>query len=82
MQVFMTVLYVIMTISAIGLIVVVVLQPGQASGGMGALVGETEASFGKNNTRSYEQKLVKWTKISAGVLFALSFTIALLEKLY
>jgi protein translocase SecG subunit len=70
-----------MAISAIGLIVVVVLQPGQAAG-MGALVGETEASFGKNSTKSFEQKLAKWTKISAGILFALSFTIALLEKLF
>jgi protein translocase SecG subunit len=81
MQVFITILYIMMTISAIGLITVVVLQPGQASG-MGALVGETEASFGKNSTKSFEQKLAKWTKISAAVLFVLSFTIALLEKLF
>jgi protein translocase SecG subunit len=79
MQVLITILYVVMTITAIGLITVVVLQPGQAAG-MGALVGETEASFGKNSTKSYEQKLAKWTKISAAVLFVLSFTIALLEK--
>ena len=46
MQILLTVLYIVMAISAVGLIVVVVLQPGQASG-MGALVGETEASFGK-----------------------------------
>lgn len=81
MQILLTVLYIVMAISAIGLIVVVVLQPGQAAG-MGALVGETEASFGKNSTKSFEQKLAKWTKISAGILFALSFTIALLEKLF
>ncbi len=81
MQVLITILYVIMTISAIGLITVVVLQPGQAAG-MGALVGETEASFGKNSTKSFEQKLAKWTKIAAAVLFVLSFTIALLEKLF
>ncbi len=81
MQVLITILYVVMTISAIGLIVVIVLQPGQA-GGMGALVGETEASFAKNSTKSFEQKLAKWTKIGAGMLFALSFTIALLEKLF
>lgn len=81
MDVFITILYIVMAISAIGLITVVVLQPGQAAG-MGALVGETEASFGKNSTKSFEQKLAKWTKISAAVLFALSFTIALLEKLF
>ena len=81
MQVLLTILYIVMAISAVGLIVVVVLQPGQAAG-MGALVGETEASFGKNSTKSFEQKLAKWTKITAAVLFVLSFTIALLEKLF
>lgn len=79
MQVLITILYIVMTISAIGLITVIVLQPGQAAG-MGALVGETEAAFGKNSTKSFEQKLAKWTKISAAVLFVLSFTIAVLEK--
>ena len=80
MDVLMVILYIVMAISAIALIVVVVLQPGQA-GGVGALTGETEASFGKNSTKSFEQKLGKWTKITAAVLFALSFTIALLEKI-
>ena len=79
MQVLRVILYVIMTISAVGLIVVIVLQPGQAAG-MGALVGETEASFGKNSTKSFEQKLAKWTKIGAALLFVLSFTLAVLEK--
>ena len=81
MDVLMVILYIIMTISAIALIVVVVLQPGQA-GGVGALTGQTEASYGKNSTKSIEQKLAKWTKITAGVLFLLSFTIALLEKIF
>ncbi len=79
MQVLITVLYVVMAISAVGLITVIVLQPGQAAG-MGALVGETEASYAKNSTKSFEQKLSRWTKISAAVLFVLSFTIAVLEK--
>jgi protein translocase SecG subunit len=81
MSVLMIILYVIMAISAIGLITLVLLQPGQA-GGAGALTGETEAAFAKNTTRSFEQKLVKWTKIGAAVLFVLSFGIALLEKLF
>lgn len=80
MQLLMIVLYSIMALSAIALIVVVLLQPGQA-GGVGALTGQTEASFGKNTTRSFEQKLAKWTKIGATILFVLSFSIALLEKL-
>lgn len=69
-----------MAISAVALITVVLLQPGQA-GGVGALTGETEASFAKNKTKSFEQKLSKWTKIGAAILFVLSFTIALMEKL-
>lgn len=80
MPVLMIILYVVMALSAIGLITLVLLQPGQAAG-VGALTGETEASFGKNSTKSFEQKLVKWTKIGAAILFALSFSIALLEKL-
>ncbi len=80
MDVLMVILYIVMAISAVALIVVVVLQPGQA-GGVGALTGQTEASFGRNATQSFEQKLAKWTKITAGTLFVLSFTIALLEKI-
>lgn len=80
MQIFMIILYSVMALSAVVLIILVLLQPGQA-GGAGILSGETAASFAKNKTRSFEQKLSKWTKIGAGALFLLSFTIALLEKL-
>lgn len=79
MQVLKIVLYIIMTLSALGLIIVVLLQPGQA-GGAGALTGETEAAYAKNKTRSKEERLAKYTKIVAAVMFVLSFTIALLEK--
>ncbi|MCK5129244.1 MAG: preprotein translocase subunit SecG [Clostridiales bacterium] len=80
MQVLMIILYIVMAVSAVSLITVVLLQPGQA-GGVGALTGQSEASFGRNSTRSFEQKLAKWTKITAAVLFVLSFSIALFEKL-
>jgi protein translocase SecG subunit len=80
MQVLKVVLYIIMTLSAVGLIIVILLQPGQS--GAGALTGETEAAYAKNKTRSKEQRLAKYTKIVAAVMFVLSFTIALLEKLF
>ncbi len=64
----------LMTVSAVGAIVCILLQPSNSSG-IDALGGSSETFFGKNKGKSIEAKLKMWTWISLICLavFAIAF---------
>jgi preprotein translocase subunit SecG len=72
---------VILLLTSVVLIVAVLMQPGKSAGLSGAITGGAETFFGKNKAKSYEGKLALITKISAGVIFALSLVLVILGKL-
>ncbi len=59
-------------LTSIALIAIVLMQEGRSDGLSGAIAGGAETFFGKNKGRTMEQKLVKITKVLAGVFFALT----------
>jgi preprotein translocase subunit SecG len=54
------------------------LQESKAQGLSGVIAGGADNLFGKTKGRSYEDKLVKYTKISTVVFFALTLGATLL----
>ncbi len=66
------VLGIVLIITSIALIAVVLFQEGRQAGLSGAIAGGAETFLGKNKSKTIEQKLVKITKILAGVFFVLS----------
>lgn len=66
------VLGIVLIITSIALVVVVLFQEGRQAGLSGAIAGGAETFLGKNKSKTIEQKLVKITKILAGVFFVLS----------
>ena len=80
MDVFIIVLVVVLLLSSVALIAAVLMQPGKSAGLSGAITGGAETFFGKNKAKSYEGKLALITKISGGVIFALSLALVILEK--
>lgn len=60
------------------LVVIVLMQEGRQAGLSGAIAGGAETFFGKNKGRTIEDKLVKITKVTAGIFFALTLTTTLL----
>ncbi|MFU0800481.1 MAG: preprotein translocase subunit SecG [Xylanivirga thermophila] len=75
------ILTVLLVIAEVFLIVIVLLQPGKTAGISGSIAGGAETFFGKNKARSYEGKLQRWTKISAGAFIALNIILVLVNKL-
>jgi preprotein translocase subunit SecG len=71
---------VLMVAAAIVLIVSVLLQKGDAEGGMGAIMGGSgaESFFGKNKSKTLQGKLAALTKASAGVFIALAIVMMFL----
>ena len=63
---------IVLIITSIALIAIVLLQEGRSAGLSGAIAGGAETFLGKNKSKTIEQKLVKITKILAGVFFVLS----------
>lgn len=72
------VLGIVLIITSISLVVVVLLQEGRQAGLSGAIAGGAETFLGKNKSKTIEQKLVKITKILAGIFFVLSLGASLL----
>ncbi|MBQ9850997.1 MAG: preprotein translocase subunit SecG [Clostridia bacterium] len=72
------VLGIVLIITSIALVVVVLLQEGRQAGLSGAIAGGAETFLGKNKSKTIEQKLVKITKILAGIFFVLSLGASLL----
>lgn len=66
------VLGIVLIITSIALIAVVLFQEGRQAGLSGAIAGGAETFLGKNKSKTIEQKLVKITKVLAGVFFVLS----------
>ena len=56
--------------------VLVLMQEGRSQG-LGAIAGAAETFWGKNNGRSMEGNLVKWTKILTVVFFLLAIVLNL-----
>lgn len=55
----------VLIVLAVFLIIVVLLQESRSAGLSGAISGGADTFFGKSKGRTMEQKLVKFTKISA-----------------
>lgn len=72
------VLGITLILTSIALIAIVLMQEGRSDGLSGAIAGGAETFFGKNKGRTMEQKLVKITKVLAGVFFALTLIAALI----
>ena len=72
------VLGIVLIITSIALVAIVLLQEGRQAGLSGAIAGGAETFLGKNKSKTIEQKLVKITKILAGVFFVLSLGATLL----
>lgn len=68
---------ILIMIVSILIVVMVLLQEGHQKGLSGAIAGGAETFFGKNKGRTYEQKLVKITRILAVVFFVLTLATTL-----
>ena len=62
----------ILLIFAIAIIVVVLLQEGHQANLSGAIAGGAESFLGKNNSRTLDSFLAKWTKFIAIAFFILT----------
>lgn len=80
MHALIIVLDVILLLVSVVLIVAILMQPGKSAGISGAITGGAETFFGRNKAKSYEGKLVLITKVSTGVVFALSLVLVIVEK--
>ncbi len=69
---------IILSLSAIVLIVTVLLQPSEKAG-LGAIAGGAETFFGKNKARSFEGKLAMATKVSAGLFTLMSLLLIVVK---
>ena len=65
---------ILLVIASIVLIVSVLMQKGDAEGGMGAIMGGSgaESFLGRNKAKTMQGKLAMITKVSAGVFVALA----------
>jgi preprotein translocase subunit SecG len=81
MQVMTIILTTILIITSVVLIVAVLMQPGKSAGLSGAISGGAETFFGKNKAKTYEGKLVLATKITAGMVFVVSFALVILARI-
>ena len=76
MSVVEIILGVLLLIASIVLIIVIILQEGNQQG-IGVVSGGADTFFGKSKGRTMEQKLVKFTKISAIVFFVLTLGVTI-----
>ncbi|MBQ6266719.1 MAG: preprotein translocase subunit SecG [Clostridia bacterium] len=72
------VLGVVLILTSLMLIVVVLMQESRSAGLSGAIAGGAETFLGKNKGKTIESKLVKITKVLAGVFFVLSLAATLI----
>ncbi|MDR3313618.1 MAG: preprotein translocase subunit SecG [Oscillospiraceae bacterium] len=78
MELYQYVLAVVTILTAIIITVLVMMQESKAQGLSGAIAGGAESLFGKTKGRSYEDKLVKYTKYLTVFFFALTLGTTLL----
>ena len=78
MQWYQILLGVVTIITSLTITVLVVLQESKSQGLSGVIAGGAENLFGKSKGRSFEDKLVKYTKYATGVFFVLTLGTTLL----
>lgn len=66
------VLGIVLILTSVLLTAIVLFQEGRSAGLSGAIAGGAEQFLGKNKGKTIEQKLVKITKVLAGVFFVLA----------
>ena len=74
----MTTPQIVLSIVALGLIAVVMLQSGKSSGLSGAIGGGNETFLSKNKAKSADARLAKMTKWIAAVFMVLTLVMCLL----
>jgi len=74
-----TVVSIVLIITALFMIVTVLLQSAE-EGGISALSGQSNSYFSKSKAKTFEAKLALGTKIAAGVFVALSLLMLILTK--
>ena len=65
-------------VTSLTITVLVVLQESKSQGLSGVIAGGAENLFGKTKGRSFEDKLVKYTKYATGFFFVLTLGTTLL----
>ena len=78
MQWYQILLGVVTIITSLAITVLVMLQESKSQGLSGVIAGGAENLFGKSKGRSFEDKLVKYTKYLTGVFFVLTLGTTLL----
>lgn len=78
MNTYEIILGIVLIITSVLLTAIVLFQEGRSAGLSGAIAGGAEQFLGKNKGRTMEQKLVKITKVLAGVFFVLALAANLL----
>jgi len=78
MQWYQILLGVVTIITSLAITVLVILQESKSQGLSGAIAGGADNLFGKSKGRSYEDKLVKYTKYATGFFFVLTLGTTLL----
>lgn len=73
------ILLILQIICAIGLMVVIILQPGKSAGLSGSITGGSEALFGKQKSRSVDELLSKITGYVAAGFMLLTLALALVK---
>jgi len=63
---------------AVSITILIMLQESKSQGLSGVIAGGAENLFGKTKGRSFEDKLVKYTKVGAGIFFVLTLGATLL----
>ena len=78
MQWYQILLGVVTIVTSLTITVLVVLQESKSQGLSGVIAGGAENLFGKSKGRSFEDKLVKYTKYATGFFFVLTLGTTLL----
>jgi len=78
MQWYQIFLGVVTIVTSLAITVLVVLQESKSQGLSGVIAGGAENLFGKSKGRSFEDKLVKYTKYATGFFFVLTLGTTLL----
>ena len=78
MQWYQILLGVVTIVTSLAITVLVVLQESKSQGLSGVIAGGAENLFGKSKGRSFEDKLVKYTKYATGFFFVLTLGTTLL----
>jgi len=78
MQWYQILLGVATILTSLAITVLVILQESKSQGLSGAIAGGADNLFGKSKGRSFEDKLVKYTKYTTGFFFVLTLGTTLL----